>query len=129
MTDERKDELELEIRNAAHTITVWAYSGSESRRRAVAELLADVMVAVEHDRMADARDQMRRLLVMASWTEMSLDEVAEALGLDATDRQAMLDEITAGLVRQGHDPEQALALAEELVQNTLWSIDVEPAPE
>ena len=56
MTDERKDELELEIRNAAHTITVWAYSGSESRRRAVAELLADVMVAVEQDRMADARD-------------------------------------------------------------------------
>ena len=78
------DELELELQNAAHTITVWAYSGSESRRRAVAELLADVMVAVEQDRMAEARDQMRRLLVMASWTEMSLDEVAEGWASTST---------------------------------------------
>ena len=71
---------------------------------------------------------MRRLLVMASWAEMSLDHGRGRPGArrGPTGRPCWTKS-PKGLVRQGHDPEQAVAMARELAQNNLWTIDVEPA--
>ena len=44
--------VEQELQRMARDITEWAYSGGESRRRAVAALMADAMVAIASGELA-----------------------------------------------------------------------------
>ena len=123
-----EQEFESELQKVARAITEWAYSGGEGRRRAVASILADVMMAVERGNLAEARELMSRLVVLSRWTTMTLDEVAGTLGLD----EAELDEIRAGivegLVADGHDREHAIEIADQLAANSLWSLDIDESP-
>ena len=108
----------------ARDITEWAYSGGESRRRAVAALMADAMVAIASGELAQARDVLSRLVVLSRWTTRTLDEVAETLGLDQAERDEIHSGIVDGLVADGHDREHAIEIADGLAANSLWSLDV-----
>lgn len=120
-----EQEFESELQKVAHAITEWAYSGGEGRRRAVASILADVMMAVERGNLAEARELMSRLVVLSRWTTMTLDEVAGTLGLDEAERDEIRAGIVEGLVADGHDREHAIEIADEMAANSLWSLDME----
>ena len=116
--------MEQELQRMARDITEWAYSGGEGRRRAVAALMADAMVAIASGELAQARDVLSRLVVLSRWTTRTLDEVAETLGLDQAERDEIHSGIVDGLVADGHDREHAIEIADGLAANSLWSLDV-----
>ena len=120
--------FDSELQKAAHATTEWAYSGGEGRRRAVATILADVMMAVEKGQLAEARDLMARLVVLSRWTTMSLDDVAGTLGLGQAERDEIRAGLVEGLVADGHDREHAIEIADQLAANSLWSLDIDESP-
>ena len=120
--------VEQELQRMARDITEWAYSGGESRRRAVAALMADAMVAIASGELAQARDVLSRLVVLSRWTTMALDEVAGTLGLDEAERDEIRAGLVEGLVADGHDREHAIEIADQLAANSLWSLDIDESP-
>ena len=75
-----EQEFESEMQRVAHAITEWAYSGGEGRRRAVASILADVMMAVERGHLVEARELMSRLVVLRRFAVLQACRSARARG-------------------------------------------------
>ena len=59
---ERIERIEGMRREVAHDLTAWVYRGGPERRAEVAPIMADMMMAVDADRMEEARSLMQKLL-------------------------------------------------------------------
>ena len=117
--NERIEEMQREV---ATDLTRWQYRGDLARRTRVAEMLAEVMMAVEAGDLPEARAAMQRLVDLRE--SYRAEEAIEAERIRA-ERSARWYEMRNAVIDSGILTEQQADALDEVVSRTAASDDVD----